>query len=70
MILQSFSDEFSLPKQVTVAPVIPKNTLKKATEENFHPPQETTYFHKGVGKLIHIMRWSRLEFYNYVVYLS
>ena len=70
MILQSFGDEFSLPKRVTVTPGMPGNTLKKATEEDVQPPEETTYFHKGVGKLIHIIRWSMPEVHNFVGYMS
>ena len=48
VMFQSFGDEFSLPKIVTATPLIPGNKLRKATEDDFQPPEETTYFHKVV----------------------
>ena len=33
-------------------------------------PEETTYYHKGIGKILHMMRWSRPEIYNAVRDLS
>ena len=38
VMLQSFGDEFSLPKIVTAKPVIPGNILRKATEDDVQPP--------------------------------
>lgn len=40
--------------------------MTKATDENELPPERTTYFRKGVGKLLHMMRWSRPEVFNAV----
>ena len=57
VMLQRIRNEFSVPKQVPTTPEIPVKTPIQATEEDVDPPKETTYLCKGVGKLIHMMRW-------------
>ena len=70
VMLQIFRDEFEFTKQVTTTPAITGKTLMKTTENYFNLPEETTYFHKGVGKYLHMMKWSRPEIYNLVRDLS
>ena len=70
VMLQSFSDEFDLPTRVPITPGDPGKTLSKAKEGETVSPEETTYYRRGVGKLLHMMRWSRPEIYNAVRDLS
>lgn len=70
VMLQSFKDEFDLPDRDQKVPALAGVTLTKATDENELSPKETTYFRKGVGKLLHMMRWSRPEVCNSVRDLS
>ena len=58
VMLQSFINDFSLPKRVSNTSVMPGKTLKKATEEAVDPPEETKYSRKSVGKFIHMMIYS------------
>jgi hypothetical protein len=66
VMLQSFKDEFDLPEREQKVPALAGVTLTKATDENELSPAETTYFRKGVGKLLHMTRWSRPEVGNSV----
>ena len=66
MMLQIFKDEFDLPTRVPNTPGEPGKTLIKAKEGETVSPEETTYYCKVTGKLLHIMRWSRPEIYNAV----
>ena len=70
VMLQSFKDEFDLPTLEPNTPLEPGKILIKAKEGESVPPEEITYYHKGTGKLLHMMRWSRPEIYNTVRYLS
>ena len=66
VMVQSFEDEFELPNNNPVTPGEPGDTLCKATDAESLGKEETTYYRKGVGKLLHMMRWSRPEIYNSV----
>ena len=62
VMLQSFSNYFSLPKRVPNTTLMSGKTLTKSMEEDVETPEEMTYFCKVVGKLIYVMIWSRPEF--------
>ena len=51
-------------------PMEANKTLEKAEPEQFQGSKVQTYFRKGVGKLLHLMRWSRPEVMNPVQELS
>jgi len=66
VMVQSFEDEFDLPNNNPVTPGEPGDTLRKADDAESLGKEETTYYRKGIGKLLHMMRWSRPEIYNSV----
>jgi len=71
VMLQSFKDDFDLENQrETSTPAEPGNTLPKVPEDAKVDEKEQTYFRSGVGKLLHMMRWSRPEVYNAIRNLS
>ena len=49
---------------------MPEKTLTKSKEEDVETSEETTYFCKVVGVLLHMMIWSRSMIYSYVQDLS
>ena len=69
-MLQIFKEEFDLPTRAPNTPRETGKTLIKAKEVESVSPEETTYYRKGTGKLLHMMRWSRPEIYNAVRDLS
>jgi len=71
VMLQSFKDDFDLENQrEAITPAEPGSTLPKVPEDAKLDEMEQTYFGSGVGKLLHMMRWSRPEVYNAVRGLS
>ena len=70
VMMQSFKDEFDLPTWAPNTPGEPRKNLSKAKESESVSPEETTYYCKGNGKLLHMMRWLRPEIYNVVRDLS
>ena len=70
VMLQSFKEEFDLPTWAPNTPGEPGKNLSKAKESESVSPEETTYYRKGTGKILHMMRWSRPEIYNAVRDLS
>ena len=70
VMLQSFSNDFAFLKRVPTEFKMPGKTLKKSTEEDIDPPEERIYFLNNVGKLVHIIRWSRPDIYNLMQYLT
>ena len=71
VMLQSFEDEFNLENvRETVTPADPGSTLPKVDDDTDVDPKLQTYFRSGVGKLLHMMRWSRPDVYNAVRDLS
>jgi hypothetical protein len=69
VLLQSFIDEFDLPDGKT--PVTPAEPGSKLMEtETVLSKNKHTYFRSGVGKLLHLMKWSRPEIMNSVRELS
>lgn len=70
VLLQSFEDEFDLtgiPKAET--PAAPGSVLEDVEDAKLDPDEHYTY-RKGVGKLIHLSKYSRPEILNAVRELS
>jgi hypothetical protein len=64
VLLQSFQDEFVLTGDETPrTPGVPLKTLQLGTEPQVQG-QRRTYYRSGVGKLMHLRRWSRPEMAN------
>jgi Reverse transcriptase (RNA-dependent DNA polymerase) len=65
VLVQSFKDEHDLPDAETpITPAIPGKILTES--ETILSKAKHTYFHSGVGKLLHLMKWSRPEIMNAV----
>ena len=71
VMLQSFTDEFNLPNgPAPNTPATPGGALVKAEPEDNINDGDLFYYQSGVGKLLHLMRWSRPEILNAVRELS
>jgi hypothetical protein len=72
VILQSFVDEFELPTsgQEPNTPGEPGQSLMPCGDAEELGPEEQTKYRSGVGKLLHVMRWSRPDILNAVRDLS
>ena len=66
VLIQSFEDEFILPKYNYKVPGEPGKVLHKCEEGQVLNHKKHALYRKGVGKLLHLMRWSRPEIYNAV----
>ena len=67
VLIQSYSDEFDIPSgKFPITPGKPGTQLTKAKPELQLSPKEQTKYRSGVGKALHMMRWSRPETYNAV----
>ena len=73
VMLQSFQDEFELPEgKMPEHPAVPGSILVKdmdGTKNALSPENQKTY-KSGVGKLLHMMKWTRPEILNAVRDLS
>ena len=73
ILLQSYKDEFDLPKskQAPRVPAEPNDVLLPPVgdEVTLELSEQKTY-RKGIGKLLHMMRWSRPEMMNRVREMS
>lgn len=56
---QSFRDKFDSPDEI-FSPVVPGEALTGG--KNDPNKDEPIYFWKGVGKLFHLAKWSRLKY--------
>jgi hypothetical protein len=64
VLLQSFQDEFALTgEEKPRTPGIPLKTLQLGTVPQVQG-QRRTYYRSGIGKLMHLRRWSRPEMAN------
>ena len=66
VLLQSFRDEFELEDSIA-APMTsmePRRVLVKGAEENLVNNTRQTYYRSWVGKMLNLIRWSRLEIKN------
>lgn len=72
VLLQSFVDEFDIDenKESPNTPAMPGSILMKPEEGQLLDGDMQTYYRSGVGKLLHLMRWSRPEILNSVRKLS
>ncbi|MGH7955289.1 MAG: reverse transcriptase domain-containing protein [Gloeomargaritales cyanobacterium] len=71
VLLQSFEDEFELPKEKPpTTPAEPGKVLMKCKPESELNVNDQFKYRSGVGKLLHMMRWSRPEIMNTVRELS
>ena len=70
VLLQSFEDEFELPTLRYSIPAEAKQVLQHGDEETCLSDEIQDRYRSGVGKLIHLMRWSRPEICNAVRELS
>ena len=68
VMIQSFKDEFDFSKEKSsVTPGEPGKVLVKNEQEEATVGKEGhSYFRKAIGKLLHMMRWSRPEIQNAV----
>ena len=67
VMLQSFKDEYDTKATRTPAtPAEPGSVLVKAIPEDKVGKVQHTYYRSGVGKLLHMMRWSRPDIQNSV----
>jgi hypothetical protein len=68
ILIRSLTDEFNLPDgRAPNTPAEPGTVLPEAKEQCI---PNATYYRKGVGKLIHLVRWSRPDVWNSVRGLS
>lgn len=66
VLLQSFSDEFEMPSRKYNTPASAGTVLIPGTEAERLSAKEATKYRSGVGKLMHMMQYSRPEIYNAV----
>jgi len=71
VLIQSFEDEFEVNKlgRDVSTPAIP-NTVIVTKAEKEGTEKDKTYMRSGVGKLLHLVRWSKPEIFNAVQELT
>jgi hypothetical protein len=69
--LQSYTDELKLPKGETPrTPATPGGVLQKCDPKDAISEREQSIYRSGVGKLLHMMKWTQPEILNAVRELS
>ena len=58
VLLQSYKDEFELSNKKPLTPAEAGSVLMKAAKNDAVGKKQHTYFRSGVGKLLHMARWS------------
>ena len=67
VLMQSFADEFNLPEgSAPTTPAEPGSVLMKARDDKAVDRTAQLMYRSGVGKLIHMMKWSRPDVLNAV----
>ena len=68
MLLQSFEDEFRVTKEgkAVTTPAALNTVLKEHAKLEQVSNEMKTQYCKGIGKFLHLMKWSRLEIMNVV----
>ena len=64
VLLNTFEDEFELPDNDPKFPATAGKVLVKGSEETTMSSQEQFKCRSGVGKLLHMMRWTRPDVLN------
>jgi hypothetical protein len=71
VLIQSFTDEFKLPSgDFPNTPAVPGEVLHRGKPDDQVSASDQSKYRSGVGKLIHLMKWSRVEALNSVRELS
>ena len=70
VLLQSFTDEFKLPKENFETPAAPGTVLQAIEDGDNLKHQEQKNYRSGIGKLLHLMRLSRPDTLNAVREMS
>jgi hypothetical protein len=71
VLMQSYVDEFDLPEgEVPRTPATPGSVLQKVDPKDWLPDELQSKYRSGVGKLLHMMKWTRPEILNAVRELS
>jgi hypothetical protein len=71
VLLRSFQDEFDMTQLgKPMTPAIPGSALTKTNTEGEAPHHIQSNYRKGVGKLLHLTRWTSPEIMNAVHELS
>ena len=64
VLLQSYKEEYDTSDRKPNTPAEAGTVLVKADEKTKVNKEKHTYFQSGVGKLLHMTRWSRPEIQN------
>ena len=70
VLLQSYVDEFELTGSIPEVPAPAGSMLSSDDQSPDLSPEQQTKYRSGVGKLLHMMRWSRPDILNRVRELS
>ena len=70
VLLQSYGDKFKILDKKPTTPAEDGTTLVHGAEGSKVGGKRHTYYQSGVGKLLHMSRWSRPEVQNAVRELS
>jgi hypothetical protein len=71
VLMQSYIDEFDIPDgNVPKTPATPGSVLQKGEPQDCLNPEEQSTYRSGVGKLLHMMKWTRPDTLNAVRELS
>ena len=63
-MIQSFLDKLAARKKKLVTPAEPNTVLKRPEPIEILANKDQSKYQSGIGKMMHIMRWSRPEIYN------
>ncbi|KAL7574402.1 hypothetical protein ACA910_008497 [Epithemia clementina (nom. ined.)] len=70
VLIRSFNDEFELPNEAHSTPSTPGEVLEPCQPEELLNPTDQKTYRSGVGKLLHLMKWSCPDILNSVRELS
>jgi hypothetical protein len=67
VMIQSFKDEFDLPEgKASNTPAIPGTVMSEGELQNQVNAKTQSLYRSGIGKLLHMMRWTRPKIMNSV----
>ena len=64
VMIQSFLDRFGAGKEKQITPLEPNIVLKRPKPGEILANKDQSKYWSGIGKMMHKMRWSRLDIYN------